>query len=48
MACDELDQQPDPRDSFAWAPHALRALTADGWLLITWQLTPQRYNLSLH
>jgi hypothetical protein len=45
---DPLDREPDPRDSFAWARHALGALAADGWLLITWQVTPQNYNLSLH
>jgi hypothetical protein len=39
---------PDVRESLVWARHALRSIAADSWLLITWQVTPQHYNLSLH
>ena len=40
--------RPDVQESLLWARHALRSIAADSWLLITWQVTPQHYNLSLH
>jgi hypothetical protein len=41
-------EDPDVRESLAWARHALRSIAAASWLLIIWQVTPQNYNLSLH
>ena len=38
---------PDVRESLTWAQNALRSIVAAQWLLITWQVTPEGYQLSL-
>jgi hypothetical protein len=37
----------DTRESLIWAQRALRSIAAEQWLLITWQVTPDGYQLSV-
>jgi hypothetical protein len=38
---------PDVRENLTWARNALRSIVSEQWLLITWQVTPEGYQLSL-
>jgi hypothetical protein len=42
------DDVPDVSGDLDWARRALHAIVERGWLLITWQVTPKHYHLSLH
>lgn len=42
------DRTPDISADIDWARRALRSLQEQGWLLLTWQITPTHYHLSLH
>lgn len=44
----EFDRLPDLGEQVAWARRALRALVAEGWLCLTWQVTPNHYLVALH
>jgi hypothetical protein len=45
---DWLEGEPDPSEGLEWARKALRSIVEQGWMLITWQVTRNHYNLSLH
>ena len=42
------DDSPDISGDLNWARRALRSIVEQGWLLLTWQVTPEHYHLSLH
>ena len=42
------DNTPDIAADLDWARRALRSIVEQGWLLVTWQVTPDHYHLSLH
>lgn len=42
------DDMPDITGDLDWARRALRSIVEQGWLLLTWQVTPKHYHLSLH
>jgi hypothetical protein len=42
------DDTPDISGDLDWARRALRSIVEQGWLLLTWQVTPEHYHLSLH
>ena len=42
------DDTPDISADLNWARRALRSMVEQGWLLLTWQVTPTHYHLSLH
>lgn len=45
---DGRDDTPDVSGDVEWARRALRSIAEQGWLLITWQVTPTHYRLSFH
>lgn len=42
------DDMPDIAGDLDWARRALGSIVEQGWLLLTWQVTPDHYLLSLH
>ncbi|HEX3273011.1 MAG TPA: hypothetical protein VHR15_20365 [Ktedonobacterales bacterium] len=42
------NQAPDISADLDWARRALLSLQEQAWLLVTWQVTPTHYHLSLH
>jgi hypothetical protein len=42
------DDTPDISGDLDWARRALRSIVEQGWILLTWQVTPEHYHLSLH
>jgi hypothetical protein len=45
---DGRDNTPDVSADLDWARRALRSIVEQGWLLITWQITPEHYRISIH
>jgi hypothetical protein len=42
------DTEPDISGDLDWTRRALNSIVEQGWLLLTWQVTPEHYRLSLH
>jgi hypothetical protein len=42
------DNTPDISGDLDWARRALRSIVEQGWLLLTWQITPEHYHISFH
>jgi hypothetical protein len=42
------DDTPDISGDLDWARRALRSIVEQGWLLLTWRVTPEHYHLALH